>query len=56
MTGLRPYIPPGEMPLGTRLIFHESHIPPGWVIYEPVVVGSGEWFLCERVGVTEEMK
>ena len=54
MTGLRPYIPPAQMPVGTRLIFHESHIPSGWVVYEPVVLGSGQWFLCEKMMMTEK--
>ena len=63
MTGLRPYVPPGEMPVGTRLIFYGSHIPPGWVVYEAVVdylasdavvQGSDQWFVCEKMMMTGE--
>ena len=52
MTELRPYIPPDEMPLGTRLIFHREHIPLYWLAREYVLEDSNEWFVCEKIGET----
>ena len=56
MTGLRPYIPPGEMPAGSRSIFHNLYIPEGWIVLEFVVKDSLGWFVCEKMMMTGEMK
>ena len=47
--GLRPYVPPGEMPVGSRSIFHFDYIPEGWDTFEYILPESGEWFVCEKV-------
>ena len=54
--GLRTYVPPGEMPVGSRSIFHVSYSPEGWVAVENIIPERGEWFVCEKVPMTEEMK
>ena len=56
MSGLRPYIPPGEMPVGSRSIFHFDYIPEGWDTFEYILPESGEWFVCEKMLMTGEVK
>ena len=52
--GLRPYIPPGEMPEGSRAIFHADHIPKGWFAADYVLHDSYEWFVCEKLMTGEK--
>ena len=49
----KPYTPPDELPMGTRLLFHRDFIPPNWVAREHILEENSQWWVCEKVKETD---